>query len=121
VPTFRYNYAIVDTAKQICWQRYRLRLLQRVDLKLSGDLWQCFQNLGGDIDHSVRVLVADLVAHEIADPGQPSGWHFSGHAACCAFKHRLDCWCCRNAHWFPLTSIPQCSQVVEGTSLIQLA
>jgi hypothetical protein len=51
---------------------YRLPLLQRFDLKVSGDLWQCLWVLGGDIGHSVRDLVADLVAHEIADAGQPT-------------------------------------------------
>ena len=43
------------------------------------------------------------------------------HAALCALRHLLDCWCCLNAHWLPLTSIPQCSQVVDGTALTQLA
>ena len=43
------------------------------------------------------------------------------HDALFAFWHRLDCWCCLNAHWFPLTTIPQCSQSVVGASRIQLA
>jgi hypothetical protein len=38
-----------------------------------------------------------------------------------AFWQRLDCWCCLNAHWFLLTSIAQCSQIIEGTSLTQFA
>ena len=37
-----------------------------------------------------------------------------------ALRHRLDFWCCLGDCWFPLISNPQCSQVVEGTSLTQL-
>ena len=33
----------------------------------------------------------------------------------------MVCWCCLNVHRVPFTTIPQCSQVVVGTSLTQLA
>ena len=39
----------------------------------------------------------------------------------CALWHRLVCWCCLNVHWVPFMTIPQCSQIVVGTSLTQLA
>ena len=42
------------------------------------------------------------------------------YACCCALWQRLVCLCCLNVHWLPLTTIPQCSQGVVGTSLIQV-
>ncbi len=53
-------------------------------------------------------------------PGHQHPDWVAHHAASCALRHRLVCWCCLNAHWLPFTTIPQCSQVVVGASLTQL-
>jgi len=35
-------------------------------------------------------------------------------------RHFFVCWCCLKVHWLHLISIPQWSQMVVGTALIQL-